>query len=72
MRQTAPNIKYARLRSDNAGCYHEVEALLSVEQLFKETGVWIKTIGRVLVTEWQQLSNVQFVLSSMRKSDKTK
>lgn len=44
MKQTAPDIKYAHLRSDNAGCYHSVESLLSFEQLFKETGVWIKSI----------------------------
>ena len=44
LRQTTPNVKYAHLRSDNAGCYHAAEALLSVEQIFKETGVWIKSI----------------------------
>ena len=42
--QTTPEIKYVHLRSDNAGCYHSAEALLSVEQLFKETGIWIKSI----------------------------
>ncbi|CAF3157820.1 unnamed protein product, partial [Rotaria sp. Silwood2] len=44
LRQTAPNIKYAHLRSDNAGCYHGCETLLSVEQLFKDTGIWIRSI----------------------------
>jgi hypothetical protein len=44
LRQTSPEIKYVHLRSDNAGCYHGSEAMLSVEQLFKETGVWIKSI----------------------------
>jgi hypothetical protein len=43
LRQTAPDIKYVHLRSDNAGCYHGSEALLSVEQLFEETGIWIKS-----------------------------
>ena len=45
IRKTTPNIKYAHLRSDNAGCYHGSEALLSVEQLFKETGIWVQSIG---------------------------
>jgi hypothetical protein len=44
LQQTTPDIKYVHLRSDNAGCYHSGEALLSVEQLFKETGIWIKSI----------------------------
>lgn len=45
LRQTSPEIKYVHLRSDNAGCYHGAEALLSIEQLFKETGIWIKSIN---------------------------
>ncbi|CAM4748031.1 unnamed protein product [Rotaria magnacalcarata] len=44
LQQTEPDIKYVHLRSDNAGCYHSAEALLSVEQLFNETGIWIKSI----------------------------
>lgn len=44
LREISPNIKYVHLRSDNAGCYHSGEALLSIEQLFQETGVWIKSI----------------------------
>ena len=44
LRETTPEIKYVHLRSDNAGCYHGAEALLNIEQLFKETGVWVKTI----------------------------
>jgi len=45
LKKTVPEIKYVHLRSDNAGCYHGSEALLSVEQLFKETGIWIKSIN---------------------------
>jgi hypothetical protein len=44
IRQSTPQIKYVHLRSDNAGCYHGAEALLSIEQLFKDTGMWVKTI----------------------------
>ena len=44
LRQSTPHVKYAHLRSDNAGCYHGAESLLSIEQLFKDTGVWIRTI----------------------------
>ncbi|CAF1174941.1 unnamed protein product [Adineta ricciae] len=44
LQQSSPNIKFIHLRSDNAGCYHGGEALLSPVQLFKETGVWIKSI----------------------------
>ncbi|CAF1482660.1 unnamed protein product [Adineta ricciae] len=44
LRQTLPNIKFLHLRSDNAGCYHGSESLLSVVQIFKETGIWIKSI----------------------------
>ncbi|CAF1474102.1 unnamed protein product [Adineta steineri] len=39
LQQTSPNIKYINLRSDNAGYYHGTEALLSVVQLSKETGI---------------------------------
>ncbi len=44
LRQTSPNIKFVHLRSDNAGCYHGSEALLSTVQFVKETGIWIKSI----------------------------
>ena len=44
LRRSTPTIKYVHLRSDNAGCYHSAEALLSVQKLFEETGVWIKSI----------------------------
>ncbi|CAF4127583.1 unnamed protein product, partial [Rotaria magnacalcarata] len=44
LQQTTPDLKYVHLRSDNAGCYHSAEALLSIETLFKETGIWIKSI----------------------------
>jgi len=37
--QTTSDIKYAHLRCYHAGCYHESEVLLSVKQLFKETGI---------------------------------
>lgn len=43
LRQQTPKIKYVHLRSDNAGCYHGAEALLSVQKLFEETGIWIKS-----------------------------
>ncbi|CAF4238345.1 unnamed protein product, partial [Adineta steineri] len=39
LQQTLLNIKYVHLRSDNAGCYYGSEALLSVVQLLKETGI---------------------------------
>jgi hypothetical protein len=42
---TTPEIKYVHLRSNNAGCYRSREILLSIEQLFKETGIWIKSIN---------------------------
>ena len=43
--RTAPDIKFVHLRSDNAGCYHSAKVLLSIEQLFKETRIWIKSIN---------------------------
>ena len=44
LQQIVPDIKYVYLRFDNADCYHSGEALLSIEQLFKETGMWVKSI----------------------------
>src|SRR5690349_7860111 len=37
-----PNLKTAFFRSDNAACYHCTVTLLAVEEIFKETGVFIK------------------------------
>ena len=38
------NIKYAYLRADNAGCFHGAETLLSVKQLFDESGIFIRRV----------------------------
>ncbi|CAF1351374.1 unnamed protein product [Didymodactylos carnosus] len=44
LKEEFPGIKYAHIRADNAGCYHGAETLLSTSTLYKETGIWIKSM----------------------------
>ncbi|CAF1685375.1 unnamed protein product, partial [Didymodactylos carnosus] len=38
---TDPHVKQAYIRSDNAGCYHSAETILSIPQISKNTGITI-------------------------------
>ncbi|CAF1219802.1 unnamed protein product [Didymodactylos carnosus] len=44
IKQEFPQIKYAHIRADNAGCYHGSETLLAMSKLAQDTGVWIKSV----------------------------
>ncbi|CAF4490382.1 unnamed protein product, partial [Rotaria sp. Silwood2] len=44
IKSTNPEIEYAFLRADNAGCFHGSEFLLAVKALYEETGIFIKRI----------------------------
>lgn len=44
MKSFHPELTTAYLRSDNAACYHGTTTLLAVEELLKETGIFIKRV----------------------------
>ena len=44
VKETDPRIKNAFIRSDNAGCYHSANTLVSAKQISEKTGIVIKRI----------------------------
>ena len=44
LKRDHPEIEVAFLRSDNAGCYHGAETILSVKELYETTGILIRRI----------------------------
>ena len=44
MKSSHPELTTAYLRSDNAVCYHGTTTLLAIEELLKETGLFIKRV----------------------------
>ena len=42
VKETDPQIKTAYIRSDNAGCYHSANILVSAKQISEKTGIVIK------------------------------
>jgi hypothetical protein len=44
IKDTDPQIKNAFIRSDNAGCYHSANALVSAKQISEKTGISIRRV----------------------------